>query len=217
MKLLLTSGGISNNLIANTLHDMIGKVFSEATLAFIPTAANVEKGDKGWLIKDLVKCKDLGFKEVDIVDISALSQDEWLPRLEIVDVIMFGGGNTSYLMHWLKKSGLNKILPKLLTTKVYVGVSAGSMVVAPNLREKEMQKIYNEPIVDDESNEGLGLVDFLVVPHINSPYFPRALEFVEELAKNIIVPMYAIDDETAIAIWGEKTEIISRGFWKKFN
>jgi dipeptidase E len=217
MKLLLTSGGISNDLITDALRDMIGKNFSEATLAFIPTAANVEKGDKRWLIKDLVKCKDLGFREVDIVDISALSQDEWLPRLKVADVIMFGGGNTSYLMSWLKKSGLNKILPKLLTTKVYVGVSAGSMVVAPNLREKEMQKIYNEPIVDDESNEGLGLVDFLVVPHINSPYFPRALEFVEELAKNIIVPMYAIDDETAIAIWGEKTEIISRGFWKKFN
>jgi dipeptidase E len=217
MKLLLTSGGISNNLIANTLRDMIGKEFSEATLAFIPTAANVEIGDKGWLIKDLSKCKDLGFKEVDIIDISALSQNEWLPRLENADVIMFGGGNTSYLMSWLKRSGLTKILPKLLTTKVYVGVSAGSMVVAPNLREKEMQKIYNEPIVDDESNEGLGLVDFLVVPHINSPYFSRALEFVKELAKNISTPIYAIDDETAIVVLGDKTEIISRGIWKKFN
>lgn len=217
MKLLLTSGGLVNQTMINALRELIGKDFKDTKLVFIPTAANVEVGDKLWLISDLSKCRELGFKEVDIMDIAAVSQDIWRPRLENADVIMVGGGNTSYLMGQIKKSGLAKILPDLLKSRVYVGISAGSMVVSPNLKEKEMQQLYEEPIIDDETNEGLGFVDFLVVPHMGSPYFPRAAELIDEVAKNIEIPLYAIDDQTAVKVINGKTEVISEGKWKRFN
>ncbi|OGY37148.1 MAG: hypothetical protein A3G57_04335 [Candidatus Andersenbacteria bacterium RIFCSPLOWO2_12_FULL_45_8] len=175
------------------------------------------EGDKSWLINDLSKCNELGFKEVDIVDIAAVSRDVWQSRLEKADVIMVGGGNTSYLIDQIRKSGLDTILPALLTTRVYVGVSAGSMVVAPNLREKEMQRLYEEPIIDDATNEGLGFVDFLVVPHMNSQYFPRAGELVNEVARGITTPLYAIDDQTAVKVVDGKPEVITEGTWKRFN
>lgn len=217
MKLLLTSGGLENKTMVDALRDLIGKDFKDAKLVFIPTAANVEMGDKWWLIADLAKCRELGFKEVDIVDISAFSQDIWEPRLQNADVIMVGGGNTSYLMGQIKKSGLVKVLPDLLKSRVYVGISAGSMVVAPKLKEKEMQRLYEEPIVDDDTNEGLGLVDFLVVPHMDSPYFPRAAELIDEVAKGIDIPLYAIDDQTAVKVVDEKIEVVSEGKWKRYN
>ncbi len=216
MKLLLTSGGIANESMVKALRDLVGKDFTEAKLVFIPTAANVEGGDKWWLIKDLVKCKELGFKEVDIVDIAAVPQDVWQSRLERADVIMVGGGNTSYLMSQIKKSGLAKVLPDLLKTRVYVGISAGSMIVAPNLREKEMQRLYEEPIVEAD-NEGLGFVDFLIVPHMDSPYFPRASELIDEVAQGIDTPLYALDDQTAVKVLDDKVEVISEGKWRKFN
>ena len=216
MKLLLTSGGLENKTMIDTLRELVGKDFKDTKLVFIPTAANVEAGDKWWLIGDLAKCKELGFKEVDIVDIAAVGQDIWEPRIKDADVIMVGGGNTSYLMGQIKKSGLVKILPDLLKSRVYVGISAGSMVMAPNLREKEMQRLYQEPIVDD-ANEGLGFVDFLIVPHMNSPYFPRAAELIDEVAKDIKTPLYAIDDQTAVKVVDGKVEVVSEGKWKRFN
>lgn len=217
MKLLLTSGGLENKTIIDALRDLIGKDFKDTKLVFIPTAANVEAGDKGWLIGDLSKCKELGFKEVDIMDIAAVSRGIWEPRLRNAEVFIVGGGNTSYLMGQIKKSGLAEILPDLLKTRVYVGISAGSMVVSRNLKEKEMQRLYEEPIIDNKANEGLGFVDFLVVPHMNSPHFPRAAELIDEVAKDIDVPLYAIDDQTAVKVVDEKIEIVSEGEWKRFN
>lgn len=217
MKLLLTSGGLANKAIVNALQELVGKDFKDANLVFIPTAANLEAGDKDWLIKDLVSCQGLGFKQVDIMDIAAVPQNVWQPRLEASDVIVVGGGNTSYLMGQIKKSGLAEILPSLLETRVYVGISAGSMVVAPNLREKEMQKLYEEEIIDDDTNKGLGLVDFLVVPHMDSPYFPRASELIDVVAKDIPTSLYAIDDQTAVMAIDTNIEVVTEGKWKKYN
>ena len=217
MKLLLTSSGFSNQSISNSLFDLVGKPFSETKIVFIPTAMNVEEGDKGWLINDLVRCKELGFKEIDIVDIAAVSKEIWEPRLRNADVLLFSGGNTSYLMSQIRKSGLADLLLELLKTRVYVGISAGSMVVSPNLKEKEMQRLYEEPIVDDATNEGLGFVDFLVVPHMNSPFFPRVSELVGEVAKDIEIPFYALDDMSAVKVVNGKAEVVSEGEYLVFN
>ena len=120
MKLMLTSAGVTNKSLENALKQLVkGKI----KMAFIPTAANIEEGDKDWLITDLNNCRKLG--EVDIVDISALEKDVWLSRLEKANVIFVGGGNTVYLMVCVLKSGLDKELKELLKTRVYVGISAG--------------------------------------------------------------------------------------------
>jgi dipeptidase E len=217
MKLLLTSAGFTNKTIINALQGLVGKDFSATKFVFIPTAANVEAGDKDWLIDDLKRCSELGFEEVDIVDIAAVPKEVWLPRLQNADILMFGGGNTSYLMSQIHKSGLAEVLPELLQSRVYVGISAGSMVTSPNLLEKEMQRIYNEPIIEGASNEGLGFVDFLVVPHMNSPFFPRAAELVDEVAQGVTMPLYALDDQSAVQVVDEKIDVVTEGTWKRYN
>ena len=218
MKLLLTSAGISNKSISDAFLELTEKPFSELNVAFIPTASNVEKGDKFWLIDDLISLKNLGFKQVDIVDISALSKDAWLPRLEEADIFYFEGGNTFHLMHWIEKSGLKEILPEMLKTKVYVGVSAGSMVACKNLDLSTSERLYDEKVDETAKDEGLGYIDFLVRPHLNSPYFPKLnLENLEKMSQEFADTFYAIDDQTAIKIVDGKMEIISEGVWKKFN
>jgi dipeptidase E len=99
MKLLLTSAGITNKSIADALLDLAGKPFEETSVAFVPTASNVEKGDKGWLIDNLVQLQRLNFKQIDIVDISAVPENIWKPRLEEADILFFGGGNTYCLLY----------------------------------------------------------------------------------------------------------------------
>jgi len=218
MKLLLTSGGITNKSMSDALLDMTGKPFTELNLAFIPTAANVEKGDKDWFIKDLIICKDLGFKQIDIVDISALPKDVWESRLKEADVLLFEGGNTHYLMHWIEKSGLKDILEDLLETRVYIGISAGSIVCAPNLSTSSSKDYYEGEEGDEKEKEGLGYVNFHIRPHLNSPHFPNINEEnLKEIAEEIKEPMYAIDDQTAIKAADGKVEIISEGEYLKYN
>jgi dipeptidase E len=220
MKLLLTSSGFTNKSISDALLDLARRPFSELSMAFIPTASNFEGGDKDWLIEDLVNCKNLGFKSIDMVDISALSKDMWLPRLQKVDILFFEGGNTFYLMHWIEKSGLKELLPKMLETKIYVGVSAGSMVACKSLELSDSNKLYFEDSNegDDKNKEGLGFADFSIIPHLNSSYFTDVkLENLEKIAKEFPDTFYAIDDDTAIKVVDDKMEIISEGVWKKFN
>ena len=104
---------------------LVGKKPEATTLAFVPTAANVELGDKGWLIDDLVNLKKLNFKAIDIVDISALDRTLWLSKMEQADVLYFSGGKRYHLMQWMTRSGLTEVLPDLLKDRVYVGMSAG--------------------------------------------------------------------------------------------
>lgn len=218
MKLLLTSAGLTNKTIAGALADLAGRPLTELNLAFVPTAANVEPGDKWWLINDLVNCKNLGFKSIDIVDISALPQDIWQPRLEAADVFLFGGGNTFHLMRCLQESGLAGLLPSLLESRVFVGISAGSMVACKSLDLSTSERLYSEEVGKFDSDEGLGYVDFLVRPHLNSPYFPNLnLSNLEMLAMEFPDTFYALDDNSAIKIFGEHVEVVSEGIWNKFN
>lgn len=133
MKLLLTSAGFTNKSIINALKELSDKPLGKTKLVFVPTAANVEEGDKVWLINDLVNCKKVGFESINIVDISVLPKDVWAKRIVDSDILMFGGGNTFHLMYWLEKTGLKHRIRSLLNSRIYVGISAGSMVVA-NLR-----------------------------------------------------------------------------------
>lgn len=218
MKLLLTSGGITNSLIANALFELTGKRPEETTVAFIPTASNVEVGDKDWLIADLINLKKQNFKSIEITDISAVNEKIWRPSLERADILFFEGGNTYHLMRWLNKSGLTDLLPELLKDKVYVGVSAGSIVTNPDLSLKLSQAIYEEDMSEAEELKGLNFVDFYFLPHLNSEWFGKARkENIEKAAQEINRTIYALDDNSALKIIDGKIEVISRGEWFAIN
>jgi dipeptidase E len=217
MKLLLTSSGLTNKTICKALSDLIGTSKSKINVVYIPTAANVEDVSKEWLINDLSNIKEQGYI-VDIVDISAIDKNIWLPRLKKADVIFFGGGNTFYLMSWLRKSGLDKILPELLKTRVYVGISAGSIVATINLRMSSSQKSYSEKVFPLLNDKGLGFVNFHVRPHLNSKYFPKLrVKYLAGVAKDIPEPLYAIDDNSAVVVNGKEVKVVSEGKWVRFN
>ena len=218
MKLLLTSGGITNKSIAKALFDLIGKKPEDTSVAFIPTASNVEMGDKSWLINDFVNLQKQGFKSISITDISAVEEKIWRPQIEEADVLFFEGGNTYYLMRWINKSSLAKILPELLKNKVYVGVSAGSMVTNKNLSLSTSQIIYEEDLDESHEMPGLNFVDFYFLPHLNSPYFKNLREdFVRETLKDTKEKTYVLDDNSAIKVIDDKVEVISEGKWFMIN
>jgi dipeptidase E len=218
MKLLLTSGGLANRSIEKALFDLVGKKSEETSLAFVPTASNEDVGDKEFLIDDLIGLKKLNFKSIDIADISAVEEKIWREKLEAADILFFEGGDTYYLMRWINKSGLARILPDLLKTKVYVGVSAGSVVLSKDLMLTASQKLYEEDLDETESLPGLNCVDFYVLPHLSSPYFENVREdLIRKATANMSGKIYAIDDESAVKVYGDKVEVVSEGKWFEIN
>ncbi len=219
MKLLLTSGGLTNKSIANALFSLVGKKPKDTVIAFVPTSADVDAEDKGWLVNDLHNLTKQGLKRLDIVDIAALPKKIWLPRLKAADVLFFSGGNTLHLMFWLEKSGLKKLLPDLLKTRVYAGISAGSIVTAPTLELSNKDKrIHYEKRFGYRANKALGYVNFHIRPHLNSPHFPLLRKkYLEGIAEQIREPIYALDDRSALKVTGKKVRIVGEGKYLVFN
>ncbi len=219
MKFLLTSNGLSNASIAQALFDLVGKPAAETSIAFIPTAMNLSSGEKDWFVNDLVNIQKQGIKFFDIVEIAALPKNVWLPRLQKTDVLFFSGGSSFYLMHWIQSSGLAQELPELLQTRVYAGISAGSMVTNPSLAlSSRDKKVYYEEVYGETDERGLSFVDFFVRPHFNSVHFPDANEKVlQTIALESGKTIYGLDDMSALKVINNSVEPVSEGLWKKFN
>lgn len=218
MKFLLTSGGISNKTIEDELKNLIGKDFEGLKMLFCTTASNYEGGDMNeWLIEDLEKFKNLGFK-IDVCDINGISKENFLPRFEWADVFYFEGGNTQWLRSCIKNSGLEEHLLKLLETRIWIGASAGSCVLCPTVCNS-CQDLFDENIAGFP-NDGLGFVDFQFVPHLNNEYFPKInFENLENASKNLQEiegkKLYIVDDNGAVSVNNENVKIISEGKWFK--
>ena len=215
MKLLLTSGGIVNNSIRNALVDMMGKPIAEATALFVPTAEQpLGPFFVGRSAQNLLQQEWKAFGVLELTALPSIPQEAWLPKLEAADVLLVGGGDPLYLCYWMQQSGLADLLPELRET-VYVGMSAGSMVLAPNIGQEFVN--WRPPTAGD-SDKTLGLVDFAMFPHLDNPDLPwNTLATAEKWAAKLTVPGYVVDDDTAIKVIDGAVEVISEGHWKLFT
>ena len=156
---------------------------------------------------------ELGWNTVGVLELSAFSSlgnERWVPWLQETDVLLVNGGDTLFLSYWMRESGLADLLPTL--DLVYVGLSAGSMVMTPSIGEQFVQ--WTPPTGGDEA---LGLVDFSIFPHLDYPGWPdNSMAGAEKWAASMIVHSYAINDETAIKVTDAGVEVISEGHWKYF-
>jgi dipeptidase E len=122
------------------------------------------------------------------------------------------GGDPLYLRYWMEQSGIAELLRSLSGT-VYVGLSAGSMVLTPRIGEEFVS--WRPPTGADEA---LGLVDFAIFPHLDHPALPEnTMTDAERWAAGMAVPAYAIDDQTAIKVTDDGVEVISEGHWRLFE
>ncbi len=217
MKLLLTSAGISNSDIQNALVDLLGKPIEESKALFIPTAIyGVING--GEIVRKVICGKlgdpfcELGWKSLGLLELTALptiKKELWMDKLMEADALLVGGGDCQYLCYWMIKSGISDMLPELLEKIVYVGLSAGSMIMT------QYGTTLGNHTLPPETVKSFGFVNFAIHPHLNYPEFPlNSLENLEKLAKTIAVPSYLIDDNTAIKVNNGNIDVISKGEWK---
>lgn len=219
MKLLLTSGGVTNASIREALVDLLGKPIADASALCIPTAQYghpwVGPGEKAWqFISGAAEnpMVDLGWRSMGVLELTALpsiDEDRWVPLVRETDVLLVAGGDVLYLAYWMRKSGLAHLIPELSDT-VWVGLSAGSMVMTPEVGEDFIQ--WRPP---DGDGTPLGVVDFSICPHLAEDGQPgNSMAEAEQWAAGIAGPAYVIDDQTAIAVVDSTVEVVSEGRWR---
>ncbi|MGE5334174.1 MAG: Type 1 glutamine amidotransferase-like domain-containing protein [Nitrososphaerota archaeon] len=243
MKLLLTSSGISNPSIRNALEGLLGKPIAESSALFIPTAIYPFPGGAGMAWRAIcgeansVLC-GLGWKSLGVLELTALpsiDNEVWIPTVRETDALLVWGGDPLYLSYWMRQSGLADLLPELPREAVYVGVSAGSMAATATFGETYLdpprgssEALTSEDIVFATPQgeisrilvtaQGVGLVDFALIPHLDHAHHPDAsLANAEKWAARLPVPTYAIDDQTAIQVVDGAVDVISEGHWKLFT
>jgi dipeptidase E len=217
MRPLLTSAGIKNSSIRDALDDLLGKPIAESDALCIPTAmyANADGAAHAWRFisgrEPRTPMCELGWKSLSVLELTALpslDEERWVPMVRETDVLLVGGGDPLYLSYWMRESGLAGLLPAL--GGVYVGLSAGSMVMAPSIGEDFVR--WRPPTGGDDT---LGLVGFSMFPHLDHPDLPEnTMADAERWAAGMPVPCYAIDDETAIKVTDDAVDVVSEGHWK---
>ena len=222
MKFLLTSAGIKNTSINNALVDLLGKPIVESNALCIPTAGyGHPQGTPGGVWRFISgrepRCPmcELGWKSLGVLELTALpsiGEERWVPWVRETDVLLVNGGDALYLCYWMRQSGLADLLPSL-HEMVWVGLSAGSMVMTPRIGQDFVG--WKSPSGSDST---LGIVDFSIFPHLDHELMPdNNLANAEKWAAEVAVPGYAIDDQTAIKVVDGTVEVVSEGHWKLFT
>jgi len=222
VKLLLTSAGIKNSSIQDALVDLLGKPIAESSALCIPTASYghpMTGPGEAWKFITGREARtpmcELGWKSLGVLELTALpsiDEERWVAWVRATDVLLVNGGDALYLCHWMRQSGLAGLLPSLRET-VWVGLSAGSMVMTPRIGEDFVG--WKPPTGSDST---LGIVDFSIFPHLDHPLLPEnTMADAERWAAGMPVPAYAIDDQTAIMVTEGAVEVISEGHWKLFT
>ncbi|MDQ1695102.1 MAG: dipeptidase [Frankiaceae bacterium] len=221
MKLLLTSAGVKNASIRNALVDLLGKPIADANALCIPTAGyGHPQGSPGGAWRFITgqastpMC-ELGWRSLGVLELTALpsiDEERWVSWVRETDVLLVNGGDALYLCHWMRESGLADLMPSLRET-VWLGLSAGSMVMTPRIGQDFVG--WQPPTGSDST---LGVVDFSIFPHLDHELLPEnSMADAERWAAEIPGPAYAIDDETAISVSDDTIAVHSEGNWKLFE
>ncbi len=218
-RLLLTSAGLRNETLLTALRDMLGTPFEAANLVYIPTASLAEPGDKTWLVRSLTRLHGLGWRELDVVELNGLPAPVVLDRIRRADVVYAEGGNHYHLARSISGNGLAEGFLEALESRVYVGVSAGSMIFSRNLTAHSADVIGDTAdlrlLGATEVASPFGLFDWYLKPHLDSPDFPdRDDAWADRIAARADFPGYRIDDDTAIRVRDGALDVVSEGRWR---
>lgn len=241
MKLLLTSSGITNRTLENALVDLLGKPIEESRALIVPAGVYPFKDGAYHAWNPIAGAKapgmaQLGWKAVGLLELTALPsipRDSWAPTVAEADALLVWGGDPLFLAYWMKESGLTDLLPTLAEPPVYVGVSAGAIATAALFAEAygALPGAAGRPLTSEEivlpgghikstlvTAHGMGLTDFAIIPHFQNPNHPDASTAnAEAWAAHLPVPVYAIDEETAVKVDNGAVEVVSEGQWKRFS
>jgi dipeptidase E len=223
MRMLLTSGGVQPGPIQDTLLDLLGVPLSDARTVVVLDAILPFAGDKSKMLEHLEQYRSLGWRECDILSLFGGPRSVIESRLRSADVIFCYGGSNHWLAHAWTATGFAPLLRELLDEKVYIGLSAGSMIFS-KLHAAAVEAFDDHDEVEmlqlDSVAPALPLLDWWVMPHLGASFFPdQTDEWAASGAARLGGPVWFLDDESALLVRdpGVDPEVVSSGHWLRFD
>ena len=185
---ILTSCGIINDEQRNKFY----KVISEEELAskkvlYVTTAVDGEESDdKHWMNLEYLTILALGIKEENITEYKIGEEIDYRE----FDIMYMMGGNTFYLLDMIRKHNFDKVIEDFAKEKIYIGSSAGSIILGNSI---EVASSFDLNNVNMEDFTGLKLINGLIIPHAG-----RKEEFITNLRNNTneeLIIIYDGDDK----------------------
>ena len=190
----------------SSVGSLIKEEIDNKKVAFIPTAS-LHEGYTGYVGSARKLFKKLGASVTEI-DISTEAYSTIQAVFEDADVIYFTGGNSFFLMNQLRKTETDELLKKELANgKLMIGESAGAIICAPTIQYIEQMDEKPEDY-SQEDNEGLGLIDFYVLPHYLTAPFKKITERI--MAEFSDLNICAINNHQAIIVNDEGSKVICK-------
>lgn len=185
-----------------------GLLKSEAdgkNVLFIPTASIIEEY-RGYVDSARELWHKLGANIIE-AEISSMSKSAIDPAFKMADIVYVSGGNTFFLIDWLRKSGTDRLIKKHLNSgKLYVGESGGAIVCAEDLGYiTAMDLVPNSYAQKDFA--GLAVVDFCVVPHYLCPPFDKCSKQIVDEQRDL--NLCAINNDQVIIVAGGEKLVLS--------
>lgn len=170
-KIVLTSCGIIDNKLKEQFYELLDKDISKIKLLYVTIAVDGEKDtDRTWLEEEYATILDLGIKKENITEFHYEENIDF----SSYDIIYMIGGNTFYLLKELREKNLaEKIIQAIDNGVIYVGSSAGSIILGKTI---ETALPYDENWVNLVDFKGLNIVNGIIIPHAN-----RKQEFIKEV------------------------------------
>jgi dipeptidase E len=176
------------------------------TVTFIPTASVPEK-IRFYVGADRKALQKIGMT-IDELELTKSSYDEISSKLRMNDYIYVSGGNTFFLLQELRKTGADRLITEEINKgKIYIGASAGSMILSPDIEYvKDMDDCKKAPELKDYSS--LSVVDFYPVPHHTNAPFKKAVEKIISKYESRL-KLVPISNSQAITVSGKSMKIES--------
>jgi dipeptidase E len=212
MNLLLTSAGIHESF-KDIFLSLLPKPASEISVSYIITAAFGEEGDKSWLYKAKEQLQSFGILDIEDLDLRGKNKEDLYSTLSKKDIILVNGGNTFYLLKYIKESGFDDVIKQLLKQeKIYIGISAGSYIACPTIEQAHWRhQDRNDWNVTDLA--GLNLVPFLISAHFTE----NIRSEVEDGVRSTRYPVVALSDTQAVLVRKNEIKIIGEGKKETYN
>lgn len=200
-KLLLTSAGFLNKEVTNVFLKELNKELSKSRV-FMVAGARIEE-EEYYIQESKQELIDLGFNDIFVFNLDRqISIDE----VKDYDAIYVCGGNTYYIMKKFRKTGLDKIVIKLVNQGIiYVGVSAGSVMAGPDIEIAGWGIGGDKNDVDLKDLTGFNLTNISIFPHFEED---KHRQDVEEFKKKVNYPVIELTDNQAVFIKGERYRVI---------
>lgn len=181
--------------------NLVGK-----TVTFIPTAAVPDKLDFHIKYsKELLGGMGL---IVDELEISTATNLEIVNKLENNDYIYVAGGNTFFLLQEMNRSGAGELIKKQINAgKLYIGESAGAILVAPNIEyARDTDNFLVAPNL--RAFDALDVIDFYPVPHLEDESLMEGVEKI--IAKyDEKLQLVPFSNSQAVLVMGKEKQVVS--------